>query len=168
MTTPPATAPAGPTGDTHLGGSLGWSLAALLREWSASVTATCAELPHGSRGYQVLAAAVHDAPPTQAALAARLGIDRTVMTYLLDDLVAQGLVERRQDPADRRVRRVVATDRGRTVLADLDARVHAAEDGLLASLAPAERDDLRRLLHHAATGAAPDDDRCAVVGRTLT
>lgn len=165
MTTPAATAP--PTGPTVPGGGLGWSLAALLREWSALVSAACEELPHGSRGYQVLAAAVHDAPPTQAALATRLGIDRTVMTYLLDDLVDQGLVAREQDPTDRRARRVVATDRGRAVVDDLDARVRTAEDELLSALAPAERGTLRHLLHHAASGAAPDDDRCAVVGSTL-
>ncbi|GAA4724652.1 hypothetical protein GCM10023216_13340 [Isoptericola chiayiensis] len=146
---------------------LGWPLAALLRGWSDGVATACADVPHGARGYEVLAAVVHDAPPTQASLAARLGIDRTVMTYLLDELVGCGLVERRQDPADRRARRIVATDHGRTVLADLDGRVHAAEDALLADLDNAEREHLRALLTRAATGAAPGDDRCAVVARVI-
>ena len=35
------------------------------------------------------------------------------MTYLLDDLEQAGLIERRPEPADRRARRVVATDAGR-------------------------------------------------------
>jgi MarR family transcriptional regulator, transcriptional regulator for hemolysin len=56
-----------------------------------------------------------DEPCSQAALAARLGIDRTVMTYLLDDLVTAGLVERRQDPGDRRTRSVAATEHGRAI-----------------------------------------------------
>ncbi|MCA5892298.1 MarR family winged helix-turn-helix transcriptional regulator [Isoptericola sp. NEAU-Y5] len=146
---------------------LGWSLAALLREWSARVAAACADVPHGGRGYEVLAAVARDAPPTQAALAARLGIDRTVMTYLLDELVGCGLVERRADPADRRARRIVATDHGRAVLTDLDGRVRTAEDALLAGLAPADRDVLRHLLERAATSAAPGDDRCAVVARAV-
>ena len=146
---------------------LGWSLAALLREWSAHVAAACADVPHGGRGYEVLAAVTHDAPPTQAALAARLGIDRTVMTYLLDELAGCGLVERQPDPADRRARRIVVTDHGRAVLADLDARVRVAEDELLAGLDLAERDALRHLLVRAATGAAPGDDRCAVVARVV-
>lgn len=146
---------------------LGWPLAALLRGWSDGVATACADVPHGARGYEVLAAVVHDAPPTQASLAARLGIDRTVMTYLLDELVGCGLVERRQDPADRRARRIVATDHGRTVLADLDGRVHAAEDALLADLDDAEREHLRALLTRAAAGAAPGDDRCAVVARVI-
>ncbi|AEG45659.1 MarR family winged helix-turn-helix transcriptional regulator [Isoptericola variabilis] len=146
---------------------LGWALAALLREWSTRVEAVTADLPHGPRGYRVLAAVVHDSPPTQAALASMLGIDRTVMTYLLDRFVECDLVERRQDPADRRARRVVATEHGRRVLADLDARVAAAEEQLLEGLEPADRDALRTLLARAATAAAPGDDPCGIVARFL-
>jgi MarR family transcriptional regulator, transcriptional regulator for hemolysin len=147
---------------------LGWALAALLREWTARVAAACAGVPHGTRGYEVLSAVTHDTPPTQAALAARLGIDRTVMTYLLDELAGRGLVERHQDAADRRVRRVVPTDHGREVLASLDATVRTAEDELFAGLSAEERTLLRRLLERAADGAAPGDDRCAVVARAMT
>ncbi|GAA1717179.1 hypothetical protein GCM10009809_11470 [Isoptericola hypogeus] len=165
-TTEDATAPA--TEPTSAAPSpLGWSLAALLREWSAHVAAACADVPHGGRGYEVLAAVTHDAPPTQAALAARLGIDRTVMTYLLDELAGCGLIERQQDPADRRARRIVPTDHGRVVLAELDARVRTAEDALLDGLTTAERDALRHLLARAADRAAPGDDRCAVVARVV-
>jgi DNA-binding MarR family transcriptional regulator len=147
--------------------AFGWALAALLREWSDRVEAAADELPHGSRGYLVLSAVVHAAPPTQAALASRLGIDRTVMTYLLDRFVDSGLVERQQDPADRRARRIVATDHGREVLAGLDARVAAAEDELLAELEPDERRTLRALLDRAADRVAPLDDRCAVIADAI-
>jgi DNA-binding MarR family transcriptional regulator len=145
--------------------ALGWSLAALLREWSARVEGVAGDLPQGTRGYQVLAAVVHDAPPTQAALAARLGIDRTVMTYLIDAFEGCGLVERRQDPADRRARRIVATAHGRGVLEAVDARVRAAEAELLAGLAADERAALRALLERAADAVAHDEDRCAAVAR---
>ncbi len=146
---------------------LGWALTALLREWSARVEAAADGLPQGSRGYQVLAAVVHEEPPTQVALAGRLGIDRTVMTYLLDKLCAEGLIERQQDPADRRARRIVATARGRRVLSELDARVQKAENELLAALPPGDRRTLRALLETAATAAAPDDDRCLAVSSAL-
>src|SRR5688572_15030564 len=117
----------------------GWSLATLLREWSARVDAAADDLPQGTRGYQLLTAVVHGNLPSQAALATSLGIDRTVMTYLLDAFVDCGLVERRLDPADRRARRIVATDRGRAVLAAAEARVVAAEDELLTGLDPEQR-----------------------------
>ena len=66
----------------------------------------------GARGYLVLAVAGQGEPKSQLALAQHLGVDRTAMTYLLDDLEAAGLVERRPDPADRRARRVTLTDAG--------------------------------------------------------
>ena len=79
-------------------------------------------------------------------MAQRLGIDRTVMTYLLDDLEGAGLVERQPDPADRRSRRVAATPHGREVLEDLDARFARAEQHLLAGLEPADQAAFRKLL----------------------
>lgn len=142
---------------------LGWSLAALLREWSARVDAAADDLPQGTRGYQLLTAVVHGNLPSQAALASTLGIDRTVMTYLLDAFEGCGLVERQLDPADRRARRIVATDKGLEVLAGMDARVAAAEEELLSGLEPGQRALLRELLERAATGAGPDDDPCSTV-----
>ncbi|MBL0888440.1 MarR family winged helix-turn-helix transcriptional regulator [Myceligenerans indicum] len=158
----PAAAAAGPS----LG--LSWSLVALLREWSTRVDAATEELPQGMRGYQVLRVVVHDSPPTQAALAARLGIDRTVMTYLIDSYVECGLVERQQDPADRRARRIVATAHGRKVLAGVDVRVAAAEEDLLSGLPPEDRVLFRELLERAARGVTQDDDPCGVVARATT
>ena len=113
-----------------------------------------AGLPGGPRGYQVLAAAAADEHGSQLALAQHLGVDRTVMTYLLDDLEAAGLIQRRPDPADRRARRIVATRHGRGTLAELDERLRAAEDQLLSGLDGAEdrqlfRGLLRRLAVHA-------------------
>lgn len=147
--------------------SLSWALVALLREWTARLDAAASDMPHGTRGFQVLSVVVHDTPPTQAALAARLGIDRTVMTYLIDKFVECDLVERQQDPADRRARRIVATEHGREVLAKLDARVAVAEQELLAGLDPADRDQLRTLLERAASGVVHDADRCATAAQGL-
>lgn len=147
---------------------LSWSLVALLREWTTRIDAATADLPHGMRGYQALRVAVHDTPPTQAALAARLGIDRTVMTYLIDKYVECGFVERQQDPTDRRARRIVATPRGREILADVDVRVAAAEEDLLSGLDPTEREQFRDLLERAARGVTEDDDPCGVVARAVT
>ncbi|WP_454851214.1 MarR family winged helix-turn-helix transcriptional regulator [Promicromonospora soli] len=141
----------------------GWSLATLLREWSARVDAAADDVPQGTRGYQLLTAVVHGGLPSQAALASMLGIDRTVMTYLLDAFEDCGLVERQLDPADRRARRIVATDKGQEVLAAMEARVAAAEEELLAGLEPGQRAMLRELLERAATSTGPDEDPCRTV-----
>ncbi|HEX3964835.1 MAG TPA: MarR family transcriptional regulator [Trebonia sp.] len=134
------------TSADRLAGDFGWGLAVLFRGYVKAADAVTEGLPGGHRGYQVLSAAARDEPGSQAALAARLGIDRTVMTYLLDDLVAAGLVERRQDPSDRRTRLVVATKHGRVVLADLEARFALAEQHIMAGLSAADQETFRGLL----------------------
>ena len=147
---------------------LGWALGALSRSYAKAVAAAFADLPGGPRGYQVLAAAAREEPGSQLRLAQHLGVDRTVMTYLLDSLAEAGLVERHPDPADRRARRIVATPRGRALLDELGGHLRAAEDQLLAGLdddtdRQAFRALLQRVAVHAATAldsAAPDP--CAV------
>jgi DNA-binding MarR family transcriptional regulator len=140
-----------------LAGDLGWALGTVFRSYVKTVNATMADLPGGPRGYQVLASAVRDVPGTQLALAQQMGVDRTVMTYLLDDLEAAGLIERQPDPADRRVRRIAATDQGRTRLCQLDECLAAAEEHVLGVLDPADRATLRELLRRVATQAAAHD-----------
>ncbi|RIJ70537.1 MarR family transcriptional regulator [Nakamurella silvestris] len=150
---------------------LGWSLAMVLRDWHQRVERAVGDLPHGPRGYQILAAVVRDEPPTQVALATQLGIDRTVITYLIDALVQAGLVERIQDPADRRARRIVATTTGRDTLKTLQHEVLLTENDLLSHLSEPERLTLRNILRRTAEsvyGSAPDTDPCEAVATALT
>jgi DNA-binding MarR family transcriptional regulator len=147
-----------------LSNDLGWALGVLSRCYLKAVAAIFADVPGGPRGYQVLAAAARDEHGSQLALAQHLGVDRTVMTYLLDSLAEADLIERRPDPADRRARRIVATRHGRAVLDGLGERLRAAEDQVLAGLddggdRQAFRALLQRLAVHAATAldaTAPD------------
>src|SRR5262249_494845 len=81
---------------------LGWALGVVFRRYAKAATAALDDVPGGPRGYQVLATTNSEGPKRQLDLAAQLGVDRTVMTYLLDDLEKAGLVQRRPDPADRR------------------------------------------------------------------
>jgi DNA-binding MarR family transcriptional regulator len=138
---------------TRLADDLGWGLAVVFRAYVKAADAATEGMPGGHRGYQVLCAAVRDEPGSQAALASRLGIDRTVMTYLLDDLEGAGLVQRQPDPVDRRSRRVAATAHGREVLAELDERFRRAERHLLAGLGPGEQEAFRGLLREVAAHA---------------
>jgi len=151
--------------------TLGWSIGVLFRSWQEGAAKALAGLPHGARGFQILATVAHDEPPTQASLAAHLGIDRTVLTYVLDDLVEHGVLERTVDPADRRVRRLAATASGRELLADLEQRVADAERELFAGLSDGEQLQLRSALYRAASqihGAEPGHDACRAVAEVLT
>ncbi|WP_335939804.1 MarR family winged helix-turn-helix transcriptional regulator [Streptomyces sp. PTD5-9] len=83
--------------------------------------------------------------PNQSQLADCLGIDRSVLPYVIDDLAEAGLVERQSDPADRRARKVVATSLGVETFRTLENEVTAAEEAALTALEPAERKQFRSL-----------------------
>ena len=142
---------------------LGWALGVLARSYRDAVTPVLGDFPHGPRGYQTLSAVVHGDAPSQLALASRLGIDRTVMTYLVDDLERDGLVERVPNPQDRRQRRIVATDRGRDLLALMCERVEAAEDVVLGVLDDGERTAFRAMLTKLAGRGDRAADACELV-----
>lgn len=136
-------------------GDLGQALAALLRRYHDGARQAISDLPGGPRGYQVLLASAQGSCSNQATLAHLLGIDRTVMTYLVDDLERAAMVERRPDPADRRARQVVLTATGRDVLATASDRIRAVEASVLSALSDEEAAVLRRLLVSAAADAEP-------------
>lgn len=94
---------------------------------------------------------------SQRELSARLGLHRNVMVSLIDALEADGLVERRTHPEDRRAFAVSLTDRARGLLPDLDRAVRDLEDEVTAPLTADERAALRRALQRlsAAAGLIP-------------
>jgi DNA-binding MarR family transcriptional regulator len=145
---------------------LGWTLGVVFRAYVKATDAAVGDLPGSHRGYLILKAATEEQPESQSALCQRLGIDRTVMTYLLDDLERADLVARKPAPADRRTRLVVATDTGRERLAELDHRLARAEAHVLSGLDAGDRRQLKALLGKLAAHANsldPVRDACAVV-----
>jgi DNA-binding MarR family transcriptional regulator len=128
----------GPGRPADLEGDLGWMLGVVFRAYVKASDHALRDLPGGPRGYQILTAAAGAAPRNQGAIAEDLGIDRTVLTYLIDDLERLDLVARRPDPADRRSRLVVATDRGREVWGQLRDELSRVEAHVLSPLPPDE------------------------------
>jgi DNA-binding MarR family transcriptional regulator len=140
-------------------------LGVVLRAYAKAAHTAVADLPGGPRGYQILSAAAQRAVGSQLALAQHLGVDRTVMTYLLDDLEAARLIERRPDPADRRARRIVATQLGIELLATLNDRLQAVEADLLAPLDLETRETFRAQVRLLATRADALDSLDSADGR---
>lgn len=132
---------------------LGWALGVVFRQYAKASGAALEGVPGGARGYQVLATTSSEGPKRQLDLAAQLGVDRTVMTYLLDDLENAGLVQRRPDPADRRARLIAPTEQGTEVLCDLERRLRDTEDQVLGILDESERTSFRALLQRLAMKA---------------
>jgi DNA-binding MarR family transcriptional regulator len=144
---------------------LGLALSVVLRAYLDAATTVFDGMTGGVRGYQVLASAAHHAPPNQLALAQQLGIDRSVLTYLLDDLESSKLIERRPDPADRRARRIVLTRAGEAALAKFARRLQAAERHALRGLDEVDQKTLRELLWRASSACAgsAQESACDVV-----
>jgi DNA-binding MarR family transcriptional regulator len=86
-----------------------------------------------------LSVLVFGGPRTIGALAAAEGVRPPTMTRLVAGLVADGLVERLEEPGDRRVVRLQASPTGRaTLLTGRDRRV-ATLGAMLGPLTPKER-----------------------------
>ena len=114
---------------------------------------------------------------TQADLARRIRVPASKVVGLVDELESEGLVERRAEADDRRVRIVHLTDRGMQTLAEVNRASVDHEAELMAALAPDERIRLIVLLERVAddvglargihpgiagpphAGAEPDDRR---------
>ncbi|MFD9392338.1 MarR family winged helix-turn-helix transcriptional regulator [Streptomyces sp. NPDC060000] len=78
-------------------------------------------------------------------LAQKLKCEPSNVTGIVDRLESRGLVERRPDPADRRVKLAAATDEGRRIAKGLRESLRFAREPL-AGLAEEERVVLRGLL----------------------
>jgi DNA-binding MarR family transcriptional regulator len=148
-----------------LQGDLGWMLGVVFRAYVKASDHALRDLPGGPRGYQILTAAAGERPRNQGAIAEDLGIDRTVLTYLIDDLERLDLVARHPDPADRRSRLVVATDRGRDTWRQLQGKLGQVEAHVLSSLSKADAAAFLALLRQVACRAQtldPLSDLCEV------
>jgi DNA-binding MarR family transcriptional regulator len=91
----------------------------------------------------------------QQELGSVMGIDRSTMVSLIDELEAAGLAERRPHPKDRRAREISITPKGRRLLAQARQMARQTEDEVLGGLTAKERSQLLELLRRAFSSAPP-------------
>jgi DNA-binding MarR family transcriptional regulator len=91
----------------------------------------------------------------QQELGEAMGIDRSTMVSLIDELEAAGLAERRPHPKDRRAREISITPKGRRLLAQARQMARQTEDEVLGGLTAKERSQLLELLRRAFSSAPP-------------
>ena len=99
----------------------------------------------GPQQYSALAC-VDDFPGDQRRLAAMMGVDRTNVGMILDQLEAKGFVERKVNGADRRARELFVTRSGHNKRQQVRPKLLAAQARVLAPLNDGERDQLIELL----------------------
>jgi DNA-binding MarR family transcriptional regulator len=104
--------------------------------------------PFGINGRQlaVLAVVGDRVPQSQQEIARRLGVDRTTMVAMIDELEEKRLVDRSPAVDDRRKKVVVLTAAGSATLAQAGRAAAEAERRFLAGLSEADAANFRRLL----------------------
>jgi DNA-binding MarR family transcriptional regulator len=109
---------------------------------------TAALAPFGINGREaaVLRAIDEARPAAQGEIARRMGVDRTTMVTLIDDLQDRGLVERRQDPDDRRRNVVELTGAGQRVYRQAAEAAEHVEREFLSPLTARESEQFTRAL----------------------
>ncbi|AUG82205.1 MarR family transcriptional regulator [Kitasatospora sp. MMS16-BH015] len=128
--------------------------AAISRRYARESEAAAAV--HELTALQAKALIAAQRPVPMRRIAEYLHAEPSNVTAIVDRLAGRGLVERRPDPADRRVKLVAATEAGLAVAADLRGRTPFATDPLAPLTAPqrAALRDLLRLVAEAEAGSA--------------
>ncbi|MBI2706053.1 MAG: MarR family transcriptional regulator [Actinobacteria bacterium] len=131
-----------PTSDDQLEARVVVAAKAVRRAFDAGL----AELElNMSEGGALANLAVHGSL-TQSELAARLHIGRASAAVLVDSLESRGLIERRANPADRRVWQVSLTSTGAAVARRFDTRHAEIRAALRGAMTRTEREQIGRLL----------------------
>jgi DNA-binding MarR family transcriptional regulator len=89
----------------------------------------------------------------QQELGSALGIDRSTMVSLIDQLESAGLARRTPSATDRRAREIAITPKGRRLLQRARGLISQVEDEVLAGLTADERRELLALLRRALRSA---------------
>jgi MarR family 2-MHQ and catechol resistance regulon transcriptional repressor len=100
-----------------------------------------------------LEAVAADGPLTLNELAARLYLDKSTASRVVDALEKKGHVRRMESPADRRALQLRVTDDGRALHARIESDILAQEAALLADFTPEVRKAMARLIGQLARAA---------------
>lgn len=97
--------------------------------------------------------------PTQSELAELLDVERITLCRMVDRLAEANLIERRADPADRRVWRLHLTERAMPLVDELSAIAVEMENNILEPLDAEQRAVLASLLATVRDHIRQSDDR---------
>jgi DNA-binding MarR family transcriptional regulator len=107
--------------------------------------------------FRVLVVLASRGPSALHAVADALGVNPSTATRTCDRLVADGLIDRREDPVDRRLVRLTITRRGQRLVDTVVARRRDALADILARLTPVQRQTLTEAFSAFAAAAGESD-----------
>ena len=118
-----------------------------------------ASLPLGMSDFAAMEVLLHKGPLPVNTIGAKVGLTSGSVSVAVDRLEAKGLVERRNDPKDRRARVVHLTAEGRKLIQAAFADHAVAMERAASALAPRDRARLVRLLKKLGKSAAAQLDQ---------
>lgn len=145
-------------------GNFGWLLAQAHYALASELSAAFEPLGVSPRGHSVLAAAM-TGPHTQKQLAGLVGLDKTTMVAVLDELEQGGLARRVASATDRRAHVIEVTPEGRRKVAAANKLVARVQTDVLASLGDREGDALLAGLGRLVRERLAEPTACASVRR---
>lgn len=138
--------------DPRLGDLLPAVTRALRHQWAARLQ-PYGIAPHHARALRLI---LRDGSVRPGKIAEELRIAPRSATDVIDALEQRGLVERTNDPDDRRATIVRAGPAGAALVAQIDAARTAGAEEFFAPLAPADRVELARLLQQLLDAGRPE------------
>jgi MarR family transcriptional regulator for hemolysin len=132
---------------------IGLRLARVAKTVSRAFDAALAEADGSLPVWLILVSLKSQTYGAQSEIAAAIGIEGATLTHHLNRMEGAGLVNRRRDPANRRVHRVELTAGGERLFFALLERVLAFDEQLRAGFSERELTQLDRLLDRLATNA---------------
>lgn len=134
---------------------LSYLLGSLYRRSLQLETEALEQLGIGIKQQAALDVLAEEGPLSQRELGYRLGIDRTTIVAIVDDLQDAGLITRVRNPADRRSHLVTMSPLGKRTQQRGRRAVRRAERSTLSALPAAERGRLTTLLAEALPPRTP-------------
>jgi len=115
---------------------VGWRLWRLARDWKAEFDAAMVARGHAwfAEARSSLLSHLDRTGTVQSALVTRMGMTKQAVQQLVDELVADGIVERTANASDRRSRFIRLTKKGMRVVADANVVKRRIQDRYAAAL----------------------------------
>ncbi len=125
---------------------IGYNLKRVYMIFIAEFRSAWAENGLSTRSYSALSLMIAKPGITQSEIARTLGIERSGLVAIIDDLQTRGLAQREAVAEDRRVQALSPTDAGRTAYQNASEALKSNEDRLLSALSPTEQSQFRSIL----------------------
>ncbi len=135
--------------------SFGWMAQRLVANLDRQMAAELEDLGLTMAKFPLIMMVSELGPVTQADIARRFSRPAYAISRSLDDLVKDGLLERRPHPTSRRAHEIVATPKGQALAPKLHAIVRRVNARVLSPLSPEEQQQITLLMEK----LIPNEDR---------